>query len=327
MPTPATPGKVALNTLPMTCRVLYVVGQLRPGGLERQLYYLLQAMDRERYRPAVVLWNIREHNVYAPQIRALGVALHSFPPELSGAAKLRAFRRLVRELNPEVVHSYSFHTNLAAHWGTYGTHAVALGSIRNDFTYDKQDAGPCLGRLSSRWPRHHIANSALAVEVVRRSRSLFVPEQVYLVRNGLDLALFRSVPCTTGRQVRLVGVGSLLPYKRWDRLLGAALELKRRGLDCLIQIAGDGPLRGSLRQQAHDLGLANHLEFIGYTEDIPRLLSQRHSWCIPRITRAVRTSSWRRWPAGAPSSPQMPGMCHLLSRTGRPALSYVAETI
>ena len=33
----------------------------------------------------------------------------------------------------------------------------------------------------------------------------------------------------------------------------AALELKRRRSDCLIRIAGDGPLRGPLVQQAQDL--------------------------------------------------------------------------
>src|SRR6267142_3886253 len=157
----------------MTCRFLYLIGALGPGGSERQLYYLLQAMDRERYRPAVAVWNIHGNNIYGPQIRALGVALHSFPPELSAAAKLRAFRRLVRELKPEVVHSYSFYTNFVAHWGTYGTQAVALGSIRNDFTSEKKDAGPWRGRLSSRWPRHQISNNSFAIEAVRRSRSLF----------------------------------------------------------------------------------------------------------------------------------------------------------
>jgi glycosyltransferase involved in cell wall biosynthesis len=257
----------------MTCRLLYVVGQLRPGGLERQLYYLLQAMDRQRYRPEVVVWNVRENNVYAPQIRALGVALHFFPPEFSGEAKLRAFHRLVKELKPEVVHSYSFYTNFAAHWATRGMQAVAMGSIRSDFTFDRESTGPWLGRLSARWPRHQICNNASAAEAVQRARRPFVPEQVYVVRNGLDLEEFRSVPFATARQVRIVGVGSLIPVKRWDRLLVAALELKRRGLDCQIRIAGDGPLRGSLQQRAQALGLANRIEFIGHTADIPSLLS------------------------------------------------------
>ncbi len=48
----------------MTCRLFYLVGQLSIGALERQLSYLLQAMDRERYRPAAVVWNFCEKDAY-----------------------------------------------------------------------------------------------------------------------------------------------------------------------------------------------------------------------------------------------------------------------
>jgi glycosyltransferase involved in cell wall biosynthesis len=68
-------------------------------------------------------------------------------------------------------------------------------------------------------------------------------------------------------------VGSLLPIKRWDRLLRAALALKKRGLDFLVRIAGDGPLHGSLKQQAQCLGISDHVKFIGYSNDIPALLA------------------------------------------------------
>jgi glycosyltransferase involved in cell wall biosynthesis len=94
-----------------------------------------------------------------------------------------------------------------------------------------------------------------------------------VVRNGLDLERFQSLPLNIAGQTYIAGVGSLLPVKRWDRLLIAALELKQRGLDCLVRIAGDGPLRGSLEQRAQDLGLANRIEFIGDTDDIPSFLA------------------------------------------------------
>src|SRR5712692_7825573 len=132
----------------MNCRLLYLVGQLRPGGLERQLYYLLRSTDRERYRPAEVVWNFSESDIYVPQIRALGVPLYSLSSALSATAKLRAFCRLVKQLEPEVVHSYSFYTNVGAAWAAWGTQAVAVGSVRSDFARAKKDAGLWLGKLS-----------------------------------------------------------------------------------------------------------------------------------------------------------------------------------
>ena len=136
----------------MNCRLLYLVGQLGLGGYERQLYYLLQAMDRERFRPAVAVWNSAHWDIYASQIRALGVPLFSFPASCSRAAKLTILRRLVRDLAPELLHSYSFYTNFAAWWGTLGSRAIPLGSIRNNFFSERENAGRVLGRLSARWP-------------------------------------------------------------------------------------------------------------------------------------------------------------------------------
>ena len=137
----------------------------------------------------------------------------------------------------------------------------------------RQAIGPWLGSLSARWPRNQICNSSSAVESARRSGGLFVPSQLYVVRNGLDLECFHNTPLRTDGPIRILGVGYLLPCKRWDRLLTLALELSRRGLDCLIRIAGDGPLRGPLEQQAQDLGVMDRVEFLGHREDIPALLA------------------------------------------------------
>src|SRR5262249_36185915 len=119
----------------MRSRFLYLVGQLASGGLERQLCYLLQALDRGRYRPAVAVWNFVEGDVYVSKIRALDVPVYSVSNMSSPVAKLRAFRRLVRRLEPEVVHSYTFYTNFAAYWAVRGIPSLAIGSIRCDFCF------------------------------------------------------------------------------------------------------------------------------------------------------------------------------------------------
>src|SRR5262249_14272952 len=105
------------------------------------------------------------------------------------------------------------------------------------------------------------------------SRSLFAPRKAFVVRNGLDLAQFQKVPVSMNGQVRVLGVGSLLQYKRWDRLLRAALNLKQRGFNCVFEIVVEGPLRESLENQAHDLRLTDRVKFSGHTNDVPGLLS------------------------------------------------------
>src|SRR5438034_3649265 len=98
----------------MQCRILYIVGEMVAGGVEQQICYLLQAMDRSLYRPALVVWNHRESDVNVPKVRALGVPILGYPAEMSSHRKLYRLTRLARDLAPEVVHSYSFYTNFVA---------------------------------------------------------------------------------------------------------------------------------------------------------------------------------------------------------------------
>lgn len=254
-------------------RFLYLVGNLHVGGLERQLYYLLRALDREVYKPAVAVWNHQEEHFHVAAIRALDVPIYSFTAGTSRSSKVTKFCRLASELNPEVIHSYSFYTNFPAYLGSQMIRAVAIGSIRNDFIFERQSVGPWLGSLSARWPSDQICNSEIAAVNVRHFKSLFTPKKIFVVRNGLDLDRFQDSPLPTHELMRMLAVGYLLPQKRWDRLLNAAAELKRQGIDYSIQIAGDGELLHSLLRQAHCLGIGDRVEFLGHRDDIPALLA------------------------------------------------------
>jgi glycosyltransferase involved in cell wall biosynthesis len=257
-----------------TCRLLYVVGQLGLGGLERQLSYLLRVIDKARYRPAVIVWNSSPNDMYADEIRALGIPIHCFPRTATSVAKLHGVRRLARRCVPEVIHSYSFFTNFAVQWAAFGTDAVAVGSLRGDFIKDKKDSGLWKGCLSARWPRYQISNSVSSADIARRSGGVFIPQRIDIVRNGLDLERFRSRNGRGGSQTYIAAVGSLLPVKRWDRLLNIVEQVKRRKVDCRVRIAGDGPLRRCLEQLAQNLGISDCVEFIGATLDVPAFLEE-----------------------------------------------------
>ena len=257
----------------MSCRLLYVIGQLSSGGAERQLCLLLQAMDRDRYKPAVAVCNYRAADPFVSRLQALGVPLYPLPRSASGHLRLNTFRRLVRQLRPELLHSYSFYMNFPAWWAVLGTQGIAIGALRSDFPRTVKKRGLLFGRLSARWPRTQIFNSRASAERARGAKGLFVPRQLYVVRNGVDLQRFHAVPLSTAGRACILGVGSLSPVKRWDRLLGAVLSLKRRGLDFLVRIVGAGPLREALHRQVQALSVTDRVEFVGQREDIPSLLA------------------------------------------------------
>jgi len=256
-----------------TCRLLYLVGQLRLGGLERQLYYLLANLDHARYQSALVVWNLNTIETYHRSIQALNVPIYGFPPEWSPLSKLRAFRTLARQVGPEVIHSYGFHTNFAAFYAARGTSAVAIGSLRSDWAWAKAQCGMIRGALNARWPSSHISNSMTSAESAHRNSGLFTPLQAFVVRNGLDLNLFRCSNDTPGTRNYVAAVGSLFPVKRWDRLLRVVQKIKNLGRgDVSFRIAGDGPLRPALEKLAGGLGIARAVEFLGEVQDMPTFL-------------------------------------------------------
>jgi glycosyltransferase involved in cell wall biosynthesis len=257
----------------MPCRLLYVVGQLRLGGLERQLYYLLASLDRARYHPAVVVWNLDSHEKYYGDIERLKIPIYGFHPRRSPLWKLRAFRALSRRVAPEVIHSYGFHTNFAAYYAARGTEALAVGSLRGDFLNARNDGGIVRGAVNACWPRYIISNSLACAEMARQTSGLFVPRHLSVVRNGLDLDSFHSADNCSRAQSYVAAVGSLFPVKRWDRLLRVVQKVKSFGVQNLrIRIAGDGPLLPALQKLTGELGISREVEFQGAIQDMATFL-------------------------------------------------------
>ena len=255
----------------MKHKLLYLTGDLRGGGLQRQLFYLLKYLDRERYRPAVAVWSYQHNDHYVGKIRNLGIPLYAMPRFASWPKKMIALRKLVREVKPEVVHSYSFYTNIAAQYASLGSHALSIGSIRSDF-HAELGMGMVLGPTNVYWPRFQICNSLAASKAIARQR-IFRPASQAVVRNGLDISQFpfyRSLP----EVVHILSVGRLCQVKRWDRLLIALASLENQGIRFEASLAGEGALRHELEKQSEKLKINGKIKFLGFQPDVNQLLRQ-----------------------------------------------------
>ncbi|MEA5569584.1 glycosyltransferase family 4 protein [Calothrix sp. UHCC 0171] len=98
-------------------------------------------------------------------------------------------------------------------------------------------------------------------------------EKIYVIPGGVDIDKFqpnlspqqarsqlgwqqnRQIIFTSRRLVHRVGI---------DKLLNAIAQIKRRVPDVWVAIAGRGPIQAALQQQASELGLDDHVKFIGY---------------------------------------------------------------
>jgi glycosyltransferase involved in cell wall biosynthesis len=252
-------------------RIVFVIGSLGNGGQERQLYYLLSSMDRKRYRPAVAVWSFQEGDRYVDAISRLGVPIHSLG-DGSRFGKLVRLRRLVKSLRAEVVHSYAFYTNFAAWFAAAGRRLIPVGSIRSGFRDALAANGRTVGALSARWPSDQVCNSEAAAGEIREARGFFRPHRVSVVRNGVDLERFLAAPPDTTGPPRILGVGSLVGFKRWDWLIELASGLESLGDDFVLEIAGEGDQHAALEKLIRDRGLQDRVRLLGTVDDVPLLL-------------------------------------------------------
>jgi glycosyltransferase involved in cell wall biosynthesis len=248
-------------------RVCFLAGTLGRGGAERQLVYMLRALDRAGVRMRVLC--LTRGEPVEEEIRALNV-----PIEWVGrsGARPRRLYRIVRALRREpadIVQSVHFYTNLYAAMAGRLTGCREVGAIRNDLTNELRANG-AMGWGHLRLSRHLIANSSLARE--RAIARGVAPEHIDFVRNVVEVGPANGRPdAVDGAPVRLLFAGRLVAQKRPERFLRVvaklAAELPPERLRA--RIAGDGPLRPEMETLAGTLGLGpDRLEFLGERKDM-----------------------------------------------------------
>jgi glycosyltransferase involved in cell wall biosynthesis len=122
------------------------------------------------------------------------------------------------------------------------------------------------------WAYHQaavvVAPSVAIAEDVHRRYGL-APSRVRVMHNPVDLARIQDLAASAPRRsdgtvVQLRALGRLVPQKGFDLLLEACRLLQRRLPRAFeLQIAGDGPERRGLHEMAAQLGLEQHVRFVG----------------------------------------------------------------
>ena len=96
--------------------------------------------------------------------------------------------------------------------------------------------------------------------------------RIVLNYHGTNLQRFQPGPRRPGDDFRIVSVGWFKEYKGFHFVVEAVARLVAQGVNARLHLAGDGPQRGYLVEQARRLGIADRVEFHGYL-DHDRLIS------------------------------------------------------
>lgn len=117
--------------------------------------------------------------------------------------------------------------------------------------------------------------------------------RVVILRNAIDVDAFafsQEARCglrqemAISRETTVIGhVGRFTEQKNHRLLLDIFAEFHRRRPDSMLLLAGDGPLRPEMEQQAARLQLQDAVRFLGMQTDVPQLLNAMDLFLLPSL--------------------------------------------
>lgn len=186
-------------------------------------------------------------------------------------------RSLVRRENSQIVHFHTARAHALSPWLS-GLPVKRIVTRRMDYRV-------CPGFFT------HLLYEKSVDTVVAISRGVqaallaggVLPSHICIIPSGIDTARFaitadqraqqRTIQQIAPEEIVVLTVGALAERKGHSTLLQAAAHLQQNGVRLRYLLCGDGPLRTTLENEAHTLGLAETVHFLGFCSDIVHYLA------------------------------------------------------
>jgi glycosyltransferase involved in cell wall biosynthesis len=280
--------------MPEPVRVLRLIARLNMGGPALHVSYLARGLATRGYETTLGAGSLgrgeRSMAFVAEELAVEVAAVPHLRPELSpidDPLSVAEILRLIREVRPHILHTHT------AKAGAVGRAAAQMaGAARPPVIVHTFHGHVLRGYFDSsrtavfREVERTLARSttrliAVSPEVRDELVELGVAptEKFSVIRLGIDLDSRIVAGESDGADLRrlfgvppdsfVVGwIGRMTGIKHLPDALAAFALLRERGVDAKLCLVGDGPDRELVEQRAHELGIARHILFVGYQQDV-----------------------------------------------------------
>jgi glycosyltransferase involved in cell wall biosynthesis len=267
-------------------RLAFVYEGVAYGGTEEYILLMLRYLDPSRYQPIVVISGFNYRFCppeFLAKVQALGVPIvHSAD---TGHSRLQSFTndtlnliRTFRQLDVDVVHIH----NQRPDGGRRATVAARLAGVRAVL---RSEHLPPSSNINFHTPYSIKLFDALTDYIIAGSDSCLQEHLSLLGRDatktlrifyGIELDRFSPDHDVAAAKARLgldptiptVGkIARLAPEKGHIYLIEAAAKVIRAFGPVNFLLAGNGPLEAQLRARVAQLGIADHVHFLGFAQD------------------------------------------------------------
>ncbi len=289
-------------------KVLQLLVTMPVGGAENMVLALATCLDPREFQVTVACLG-------APGAMAEELAREGRPvlslgldPKRTPAWRLYgAARSLLKEVQPDILHTHLYHPNLYGRLAALGLGLKGVVATVHNL-YKRVKLHRCLlNALLARVSDYVVVLSPQVGEDVRRHDR--VPaDRLRLVSPGVPLKDLRVAETRAEARERLgikgfcLGTVSRLEEQKGHEYLLAALQMVQPEIPELsLLLVGDGQRRAFLEQMAREMGLQGTVRFLGTRRDVPMILRSLDLYVQPSLWEGIPLTLLEAMGIGAPA--------------------------
>ncbi|MBL4966521.1 glycosyltransferase family 1 protein [Bacillus halotolerans] len=281
-------------------RVLHVLSGMNRGGAETMVMNLYRKMDRSKVQFDFLTYR-NDPCAYDEEILSLGGRLFYVPSigQSNPLTFVKNVRNIIKENGPfSAVHAHTdFQTGFIALAARLAGVQVRVchshnTSWKTGFNWKDRLQLMVFRRLILAYATELCACGEDAGRFLF-GRSNMERKRVHLLPNGIDLDLFSPAGQAADDEKKARGIASdrliighvarFHEVKNHAFLLKLAVHLKKRGVRFQMVLAGDGPLREQMEEEARRLNLLSDVLFLGTEEHIHELMRTFDVFVMPSL--------------------------------------------
>lgn len=292
----------------MPCKVVYYIDSDGFGGAEQVLYTLLRGLDRDVWHPVLAYHPSPGIATFISLVEQLGIDTFQ-TSRIAGYRDIKGIREFsskLKLLKPRIFHA-NINWPLSCSGGIIAAYVSRIHAIiGTQHLYEKIESRNLrvFQFLISLLVNRYIAISADLADELRQAVPAF---KIQVVQNGIDFDRFSVQSAGAANDIYspfkkknlrvTLTVARLAKQKGHKYLLKAAANIP----DAVFVLAGDGPDRRSLENEARALNISDRVVFLGERTDIPELLAGCDIYVHPSIFEGgVALSIMEAMAAGKP---------------------------
>lgn len=297
----------------MPIRILHVVDNMGMGGMQNGLSNLVAHLDPQRFEHVICgMRFVKEEDLQPlPAGRAQLLCLNK--PAANRGIHFSAFVRMIREVQPDIVHSRNWgaiEAVFAARWtGTQTIHSEH--GIDSTYALREPRRRSLLRRVAFE-QANRVVSVSHQLRDLHALRTGFPSKRIAVIHNGVDRTRFFPDPSVRMRareELRIppddfcLGcIGNLTPVKDHITLLKAMDQITRVHPRWRVIIGGDGPELTRLRDFADQRPeWRERVLFLGRCQNVQEILNAMDVYVLPSLSEGICNSLLEAMSVGLPA--------------------------